>query len=125
MTPAEMVAEFHRACGLPAATPTLPVLALRARLIREEAQEALAAIAGVARGGREHIAKELADLLYVVYGTGDQLGIDLDEAFRIVHASNMSKLVDGEPVLRADGKVLKGPHFKPPVMDSAVLEVKP
>jgi len=36
------------------------------------------------------------------------------EALRRVHASNMSKLGDdGKPVRREDGKVLKGPNYKP------------
>lgn len=40
------------------------------------------------------------------------------EAFRRVHASNMSKLGDdGKPVRREDGKILKGPNYKPPVLD--------
>jgi hypothetical protein len=28
----------------------------------------------------------------------------------------MSKLVDGQPVMREDGKVLKGPNYVPPDM---------
>ena len=37
------------------------------------------------------------------------------EAFARVHESNMSKLgVDGKPILREDGKVLKGPNYKKP-----------
>lgn len=36
------------------------------------------------------------------------------EAYRRVHASNMSKLDDnGKPIRREDGKVLKGPNYKP------------
>lgn len=39
------------------------------------------------------------------------------EAFRRVHASNMSKLDDnGEPILREDGKVMKGPNYKKPYL---------
>ena len=38
----------------------------------------------------------LADILYVVYGMGARIGIDLDEAFDIVHESNMSKLCSTE-----------------------------
>lgn len=35
-------------------------------------------------------------------------------AFKAVHASNMSKLGDdGKPIRRDDGKVLKGPNYKP------------
>jgi predicted HAD superfamily Cof-like phosphohydrolase len=39
---------------------------------------------------------------------------DLDEALRRVHHSNLSKLVDGKPLRREDGKVLKGPNYCPP-----------
>ena len=35
------------------------------------------------------------------------------EAFRMVHDSNMSKLVDGKVLYRDDGKVLKGPNYRP------------
>lgn len=39
------------------------------------------------------------------------------EAFRRVHASNMSKLDDnGKPILREDGKVMKGPNYKKPYL---------
>jgi predicted HAD superfamily Cof-like phosphohydrolase len=39
------------------------------------------------------------------------------EAFRRVHASNMSKLGDdGKPIFREDGKVLKGPNYKKPYL---------
>ena len=33
----------------------------------------------------------LGDILYVVYGAGGSLGIDLDAAFDVIHKSNMSK----------------------------------
>jgi hypothetical protein len=36
------------------------------------------------------------------------LGWDLDVAYNRVMASNMSKLVDGKPLKREDGKILKG-----------------
>ena len=39
----------------------------------------------------------------------------LYQAFLLVHESNMSKLgEDGKPILREDGKVLKGPNYKAP-----------
>lgn len=34
----------------------------------------------------------LSDILYVTYGAGSSLGLDLDKAFSLVHESNMSKL---------------------------------
>ena len=59
--------------------------------------------------------KELADLIYVCYQYAENMGWFLDEALDRVHASNMSKLgEDGQPVYREDGKVLKGPNYKPP-----------
>ena len=61
------------------------------------------------------IADALTDLLYVVYGAGHAFGLDLDECFLEVHASNMSKLGEGgRPIYREDGKVLKGPDYFPP-----------
>lgn len=38
----------------------------------------------------------------------------VQEAFKRVHESNLSKLgMDGLPIRREDGKVLKGPNYKP------------
>lgn len=40
-----------------------------------------------------------------------------NEAHDRVHASNLSKLDDaGRPIRREDGKVLKGPNYKPPYL---------
>ncbi len=45
------------------------------------------------------------------------------EAFKRVHTSNMSKLGDdGKPVIREDGKILKGPNYKKPYLTD-LLEV--
>lgn len=44
-----------------------------------------------------------------------------EEAFKRVHESNMSKLGDdGKPIYREDGKVLKGPHYKPPNLEDLI-----
>jgi NTP pyrophosphatase (non-canonical NTP hydrolase) len=64
------------------------------------------------------IAKEIADVLYVVYGTAAAFGIDIDKVYAQVHESNMSKVgPDGEVLRRSDGKVLKGPNYKAPDLD--------
>ena len=61
--------------------------------------------------------KELADLVYVCYQYAENMGWFLDEALDRVHVSNMSKLdKDGKPIYREDGKVLKGPDYKPPTL---------
>lgn len=63
----------------------------------------------------EELAKELADLLYVVYGTADELGIPLQQVFAAVHKSNMSKLwPDGTVRYNDFGKVLKPDTYKKP-----------
>jgi predicted HAD superfamily Cof-like phosphohydrolase len=111
------VGEFHQAYGLPVRSrPTFEVgaaqIALRQALIEEEVEElAAAARAGDLIG----IADALADIVYVAYGTAHVYGIDLDAVLDEVHASNMTKLgADGLPIRRADGKVLKGPDYRPP-----------
>lgn len=87
-------------------------------LIDEEYNEFLDA----AHIGRpEEALKELADLVYVCFQFAENLEWDLDEAMRRVHQSNMSKLdSDGNPIYRADGKVLKGPNYQPPVLSDLV-----
>ena len=63
----------------------------------------------------EAALKELADLIYVCYQYAANMGWDLDEALHRVHESNMSKLdKDGKPIRREDGKILKGPNYRPP-----------
>ena len=65
--------------------------------------------------------KELADLVYVAYQYAANMGWDLDEALNRVHLSNMSKLDDeGKPIYREDGKVLKGPNYKPPTLTDLI-----
>ncbi|MGW3443419.1 pyrophosphohydrolase domain-containing protein [Streptomyces sp. NPDC001076] len=121
-SPARLVREFHHAFGLDArTTPTevSPELAAhRGELLAEEAAE----VAEVAVGGPlDRLAHELADVVYVAYGTALVHGIDLDTVLAEIHRSNMSKLgPDGQVARRADGKVLKGEHYRAPDV-SAVL----
>jgi predicted HAD superfamily Cof-like phosphohydrolase len=60
------------------------------------------------------VAKESADLHYVLYGTEDTLGIPSKAVFKQVHRSNMSKLINGVFKKRADGKILKGENYRAP-----------
>jgi predicted HAD superfamily Cof-like phosphohydrolase len=111
------VFEFHDAYDLPVLTiPTIPDrdrIILRAKLILEEAEEVAKALES---GIMVDIAKEFADLQYVLSGGILELGMQhvIMEVFDEVHKSNMSKLGDdGQPVRREDGKVMKGPNYKP------------
>ena len=65
--------------------------------------------------------QELADLVYVCYQYAANMDWDLDKALDRIHKSNMSKLdEDGKPIYREDGKVLKGPNYKPPDLSDLV-----
>ena len=95
-----------------------PSRATQKDLIVEEFKEFLEAEGMLFMHGRnrkEECLKELADLVYVCYQYAENMGWFLDEALDRVHKSNMSKLdKDGKPIYREDGKVLKGPNYKPP-----------
>lgn len=104
--------------------PCVTVQALRIELIEEELRELREAIAA---DNIVEVADALTDILYVVYGAGHAFGINLDNTFAEVHASNMSKLgEDGKPIFREDGKVLKGPaYFKPDLFSVLFSEFEP
>ena len=93
-------------------------------LIIEEFKEFIEAEGMLFRHGRnfkEECLKELADLVYVCYQYAENMGWFLDEALDRVHKSNMSKLdEDGNPIYRDDGKVLKGPNYKPPDLSDLI-----
>jgi predicted HAD superfamily Cof-like phosphohydrolase len=65
------------------------------------------------------VADALGDMLYILCGTILKHGLQekITEVFLEIQRSNMSKLgADGNPVYRADGKVLKGErYFKPDI----------
>ena len=107
----KMVQEFHEQFDIHvAAIPSVPddaTQTLRNRLIQEELDEFQEAMQSKDLSA---MAKELADLLYVVYGTAVSLGIDMEPVFKEVHRSNMSK-VGG--YRREDGKWVKPPTYSP------------
>ena len=81
---------------------------LRYKLMREEVEEYLL---GAKNGDLENIAKELVDILYGVYGTILEHGLQdkIDKVFREVHRSHMSKNY-------SKYKMIKGKnYFKPNV----------
>lgn len=116
-TPFEAVGEFHEAFGVrsqPLPTADVPAAELRLRqdLLDEEVGELRDAVAAA---DLVAIADALADIVYIACGTAQALGIPFDDVFAEVHRANMSKLgADGHPVLRADGKILKGPGYTRP-----------
>lgn len=88
-------------------------------LIVEELQELAL---GFDNGDPVEIFDALVDIIYVCAQQGQLHGYPIDAGLREVHRSNMSKLgEDGLPMLREDGKVLKGPSFEEPNL-AVILE---
>lgn len=126
MNPEDVVSYFNKTMGQPDNVEMTPeLLAFRFKLIAEEYVEVRDEFAiamtepVVSVKTKARLTKELADLLYVVYGAAATFGIPITAAFQRVHQSNLSKLDDeGKPVYREDGKVVKGPNYRPPNMES-------
>lgn len=116
-----LVEEFHRKFDMLIQTvpadPGEETKQLRLRLIQEEFDELKQSMAA---GDLPSVAKELADLLYVVYGTAVSYGIDMEPVFREVHRSNLSK-VGGYK--RPDGKWIKPATYSPARIEP-ILEVQ-
>jgi len=105
-------------------SPKRKITSYQLNLIVEEFNEFIEAESLMYRDNpkfREETLKELADLVYVCYQYAENMGWFLDEALDRVHKSNMSKLgEDGKPIYREDGKVLKGPNYKPPSLTDLI-----
>ena len=94
------------------------IVDLRYRLMQEENNEYLEA---AKKKDLVEIADALGDKLYILCGTILAHGLQhkIVEVFNEIQRSNMSKLsLDGKPVIREEGKILKGPnYFKPNIKD--------
>lgn len=139
-----MVRQFHEASvAYIAERPSVPpddIRRVRATLLVEEvkelAQELLAGLPDAAEhyatlvtilaDGADQIpdepcparaAAEMADVEFVVDGAFLNWGIPHLPVFEALHHANLSRLVDGRPLLRDDGKVLKGPDYRPAMDD--------
>lgn len=114
----DAVAEFHKAFNHPIAEkPTLisaKRASLRFDLMKEENEEYLLACTN---NDLVEVADALGDQLYILAGTMLEHGLQdkILEVFQEIQRSNMSKLgTDGKPILRSDGKILKGENYTPP-----------
>lgn len=136
----QFMASAHQATPDRPAMPDADVRVLRVKLIAEELIELAQALGIHLRidndGGQDipearvvasPVAKTdlvesydaVLDLLVVVVGTANALGLDIEPGWQEVHRSNMSKFIDGH--LREDGKWVKGPSYSPadlqPIVD--------
>ena len=119
--PIKAVTEFHKAFGLsveykPTADLSSDITELRYNLMKEENEEYLQAVKS---NDLIEIGDALGDMLYILCGTIISHGFQdkIEALFDEIQRSNMSKLgIDGKPIYREDGKVLKGPnYFKPDI----------
>jgi predicted HAD superfamily Cof-like phosphohydrolase len=121
------VETFHKAFGQENGTYPRPLdehgFNLRHSLMQEENDEYLEACF---KNSLIEIADALGDQLYILCGTILKHGMQhiIEDVFNEIQDSNMSKLgADGKPILREDGKILKGPgYFRPDL--TKFIEVK-
>ena len=93
---------------------------LRYNLLDEENKEYLDAVRS---NDLVEIADALGDMLYVLVGTMLEHGMQnhILDVFDEIHKSNMSKMDEsGKPILRDDGKILKGPNFFKPNINKII-----
>lgn len=117
------VQDFHEAFGLgirhePVASLPEEKLLLRFNLMAEENEEYLEA---ARNGDLVEVADALGDMLYILCGTILEHGMQykIEEVFNEIQRSNMSKLdSNGQPIYREDGKVMKGPNYFKPNIES-------
>ena len=114
-TPLQMVTDFAKSMDQPLNEKWMfshKLERLRWKMISEEYGEAFDESCN--RNNPENMLKECLDLLAVTVGYCATYGWDVEEGFRRVHQSNMSKLgLDGKPIKNSEGKVLKGPNYQP------------
>ncbi len=56
----------------------------------------------------------LGDLLYVTFGMATEMGLPMDEVFKQIHESNLSKLWPDNVIFKdLGGKVIKSPGYHP------------
>ena len=118
----ESVKKFHNTYKLGYSETTLANLGnsknkLRFSLMSEENEEYLEA---ANNDDIIEVADALGDMLYILCGTIIEHGMQdiIEPIFDEIQKSNMSKLgLDGNPIYRDDGKVLKGPNYVKPNFD--------
>ena len=81
------------------------------KLISEEYEETLEAFK---QGDLVEVADGLTDLVWVIMGMCNSCGMNFDNLWNEVRASNMSKFVEGKAIKNEYGKIMKpDTYFKP------------
>jgi predicted HAD superfamily Cof-like phosphohydrolase len=86
-------------------------------LIREEFEELKE---GYKNSDITEVADACGDLIWVILGLANSLGIPMHQVWHEISASNMSKTVEGKVIKREDGKILKPDTYFPPNIQRAL-----
>ena len=95
---------------------------LRFELMKEENQEFKTAFWD---NDIVEVADAAADQMFILLGTVIEYGLQdkFEALFDEVHRSNMSKLdKDGNPILRADGKIIKSELYEGPHIENVLFK---
>jgi predicted HAD superfamily Cof-like phosphohydrolase len=117
------VAIFMEACGQDVArqpgflNSNVEQTDLYMELIREEFEELKE---GYKKCDIVEVADACGDLIWVILGLANSLGIPMHSVWQEVMASNMSKTVEGKVIKREDGKILKPDTYFPPNINRAL-----
>lgn len=117
------VAIFMEACGQEVLrepsymTGNFSQVELYVNLIREEFEELLE---GHENKDIIEVADACGDLIWVILGLANSLGIPMRSVWQEVASSNMSKTVEGKVIKREDGKILKPDTYFPPNIQRAL-----
>ena len=116
MTYQKDVAEFMKAGEQEVTTKLKDITdqeALYMNLITEEYKETLQAFQ---QRDIIELADGLADMVWVIMGLCNSIGIDFEKVWKEVRSSNMSKFEDGKAIKNDQGKILKPKsYFKPDI----------
>lgn len=108
-TPMQLVEEYRVAAGQPKDANLMSNLVDEEYVEWSEVKDDI----GYGLATTEDELKELADLVYVIYGYANARNWNLDEALKRVHENNMGRMYqeDGTIKRREDGKITKRPGY--------------
>lgn len=87
------------------------------KLIHEEFQEL---VEGHENKNIVEVADACGDLIWVILGMCNSLGIDISPVWQEIASSNMSKTINGKVIKREDGKIMKPDGYFPPNIHRAL-----
>ena len=106
------VMEFHEAFGFPVRrSPIIPQDNEGHRCVKLISEETRELITAIKSRDLDGIAHNIADAIYVLYGTALTYGIDMRPIWDEVHRSNMTK-IGGK--INSYGKLMKPSTYRPP-----------